>query len=51
MPQQRIHTVQMFSDLSCHVLKAFLQLLCCNTSRCINLNGLTADNVKLNTEL
>ena len=49
MPQLRIHTVQMFSDLSCHVLKDFfLQFLCCNTSSCINLDGLKADNVKLN---
>ena len=45
MPQPLIHTVHMFSDLSCHVLKDVLQM-CCNTS----CNGLTADNVKLNTK-
>ena len=50
MPQPLVHTVQMFSDLPCHVLKDFFFQLCSNTSCLINLNGLTADNVKLNTD-
>ena len=49
MPQPLIHTVQMFSDLSCHVLKDFFAVVC-NRLCWINVNGLTADNVKLNTE-
>ena len=51
MPQRRIHTVQMFSDLSYHVLKDLFCSCCAVTHHDrINLDGLKADNVKLNTE-